>query len=84
MGPSCAGAAIWPWIVAGLTCLAGALVMCLRPNRFSDAGSTALLVVAAAGFGVTWTVLRYHWVAPDDLAAGLADEPRLVRLRGRT
>ncbi len=53
MGPSCAGAAIWPWIVAGLTCLAGALVMCLRPNRFSDAGSTALLVVAAAGFGVT-------------------------------
>jgi len=83
VGPSCAGAAIWPWNVVGLTCLTGALVMCLRPSRFSGAGIPALLVVAAASFGVTWTVLRNHWVAPDDLAAGLGDERRLVRVRGR-
>ena len=82
-GSWCPGPAVWPWAAAGLAALGCALGLSVRRSRFSATGSIGLIAVGVVGFGASWTVLRQHWVAPDDLAAGVTAQPRLLRVRGR-
>ncbi|MHC5009037.1 MAG: ComEC/Rec2 family competence protein, partial [Planctomycetota bacterium] len=72
------GAAVWPWLAASAVSLAVGAFLCRKRRR----GAVAAIAAATLLFGAAWVTVRRHYVAPDDLAARVADAPLLVRVEG--
>jgi competence protein ComEC len=73
-----AGAAVWPWLAAAAASLAVGAILCRQRRR----GAVAAIAATTLLFGAGWVTLRRHYVAPDDLAARIADAPLLIRVHG--
>jgi competence protein ComEC len=72
------GEAVWPWLAAAAASLTVGVILCRQRRR----GAVAAIVTATLLFGAAWVTVRRHYVAPDDLAARVADAPLLVRVHG--
>lgn len=72
-------ALFWPWALCAAA-FGGVSLFSLR-RQFPRVAIT-LLLLAFVAIGAAWLTLRHHYVAVNDVAARMTDEPALVRVRG--
>ncbi|MHC4317828.1 MAG: ComEC/Rec2 family competence protein [Planctomycetota bacterium] len=72
------GPVVWPWLAGAAVALGAAALLHRRDRR----GALAFMAAATVLFGAAWVTVRQDYVAPDDVAAGVANAPLLMRVRG--
>ncbi|MHC4785032.1 MAG: hypothetical protein ACYTE6_03625, partial [Planctomycetota bacterium] len=63
------GPVVWPWLAGAAVALGAAALLHWRDRR----GALALMAAGTVLFGAAWVTVRQDYVAPDDVAAGVAD-----------
>lgn len=69
---------VWPWLVGS----AAFLVMVVVSRRWRWRWTLMFMAVATMSMGAAWVTVRQHFVAGNDLAGWMADEPVLVQVQG--
>ncbi|MCH8316844.1 MAG: DUF4131 domain-containing protein, partial [Planctomycetes bacterium] len=69
---------VWPWLVGS----AAFLVMVVVSRRWRWRWTLMFMAVATMSMGAAWVTVRQHFVAGNDLAGWMVDEPVLVQVQG--
>ena len=69
---------VWPWLVVS----AAAIVLAIASWRWQRRWTLLCMALATIGIGAGWVTVRQQFVARNDLAAWMDDEPVLVRVQG--
>ncbi len=70
---------VWPWLILS----AVALVLAIASWRWRRRWTFLCMCIATVGIGAGWVTVRQQFVAGNDLAAWMDDEPVLIRVQGQ-